>query len=78
MMITRKRMFLYNFRHVNEKQKDKEIKKKKQQSEKSITYLTSSSRILPPQTSIKPTVGSPWGTVNIWHVHYILMVNFVC
>lgn len=27
-MITRKRMFLYNFRHVNEKQKDKEIKKK--------------------------------------------------
>lgn len=28
MMITRKRMFLYNFRHVNEKQKDKEIKKK--------------------------------------------------
>lgn len=27
-MITRKRMFLYNFRHVNEKQEDKEIKKK--------------------------------------------------
>lgn len=27
MMITRKRMFLYNFRHVNEKQEDKEIKK---------------------------------------------------
>lgn len=26
-MITRKRMFLYNFRHVNEKQEDKEIKK---------------------------------------------------
>lgn len=27
-MITRKRMFLYNFGHVNEKQEDKEIKKK--------------------------------------------------
>lgn len=26
-MITRKRMFLYNFGHVNEKQEDKEIKK---------------------------------------------------
>lgn len=78
MMITRKRMFLYNFRHVNEKQEDKEIKKKLQQSEKSITYLKSSSRTLPPQTSIKPTVGFPWGTVNIWHAHYILMVNFVC
>lgn len=27
MMITRKRMFLYNVRHVNGKQDDKEIKK---------------------------------------------------
>lgn len=26
MMIARKRMFLYNFRHVNEKQEDKEKK----------------------------------------------------
>lgn len=76
-MITRKRMFLYNVRHVNGKQDDKEIKKL-QKSEKSITYLTSSSRILPPQTSITPSVGFPRGTVNRWHAHYILMVNFVC
>lgn len=27
MMIAKKRMFLYNCRHVNEKQEDKEIKK---------------------------------------------------
>lgn len=43
-----------------------------------FVFAVNIDRQLPPQTSIKPTVGFPWGTVNIWHANYISMVNFVC